>query len=79
MPDASTVKVIGSWDARSVPWIVMISPAAMGPPSRVAPLITEVTTGGLPGSYFGERLITADAETGNPEACINVAVMVMLL
>lgn len=54
----------------------MISPGEIGPPPRLAPLMTDVTTGGLPGSFFGERVITADAETGNPSECSNVAVIV---
>ena len=38
--------------------------------------MTEVTTGRLPESLFGERLITADAATGNPVECSSVAVIV---
>ena len=54
----------------------MTSPGATGPPIRVAPLRIEVTTGAVPGSFFGERVITAEAETSGPTECSNVAVIV---
>ena len=78
MPVASMAKVVESLDERPVPWIAMISPGDTGPPARLAPLMTEFTTGALLELLLGKRLIIAEAETCAPTECSSVAVIVTL-